>query len=105
VTGQDELRVGGNALELLAEGGDAHVNRAALRQRVVAPDLVQELAAGEERPAMLDEVAQELELHAREGTSPRGEVKSPARAVAMALAGLTVGADVLAKLASTRDAR
>src|SRR5262245_65847278 len=70
VHGDDELGMSGHALQLLAQRGDVHIDRAALGQCLVAPDLVQQLVAREQSAAMLDEIRQELELHPRERDHP-----------------------------------
>src|SRR5262249_37489083 len=66
VQGEDELRMAGVRLGLAAGAGPVDGPRARRGHRVVAPDPVQQLVAGERRPAVLDEVAQELELLGRE---------------------------------------
>ena len=46
--------------------GDVHVHRARRRHGVVTPDLVQQFVARERRAAVLDEVAEQLELPGRQ---------------------------------------
>ena len=66
VDGEDVLRVPRNRLDFLAQPGDVDVDGARRRHRVVAPDLVEQLLAGQRRAAVLDEVAQQLELARRQ---------------------------------------
>ena len=66
VDGEDELRVPGVGLDLLAEPGDVDVDGARRRHGVVAPDLVQQLLACQRGAAVLDEVAQQLEFAGRQ---------------------------------------
>ncbi len=66
VNGEDVLRVARVGLDLLAQPGHVHVDGARRRHRVVAPHLVEQLLARERRAAVLDEVAQQLELPRRQ---------------------------------------
>ena len=59
-------------LDLLPQPGDVDVDGARRRHRVVAPHLVEQLFARQRGAAVLDEVAQELEL-------ARGEVERARR--------------------------
>src|SRR5258708_37441718 len=65
VHGQEELRVGGTRLDLLAQLGDVNVDGARQRRLVVAPDLVEQAVARDHLAAVLDEVPQEAHLARR----------------------------------------
>src|SRR5215510_9458628 len=67
----DVLRMRGIRLQLVTERSDVDVDGARDRCRIVAPDLVEEHLAGEYRAAMLDEIAQQLELERRQVDLPR----------------------------------
>ena len=62
VNGEDVLRVPGIGLDFLPQPGDVHVDGPRGRHRVVSPDLVEKFFTRERRTAVLDEVAEELEL-------------------------------------------
>ena len=62
----DVLGVRGVVLDLLAELGDVHVHGAGEGDGVVVPDGVEELLAGDDLAAVLDEVGEELELAGRD---------------------------------------
>src|SRR5207247_10831145 len=61
VHGQDQL-----GPELLAERGDVHVHSAGDRRRAVAPYLVEQLVTRENGAAVVDEIAQQLQLQTGE---------------------------------------
>src|SRR4030095_8162074 len=58
----DVLGLGRVALDLLAQRGHVHVDGARLQHAGIAPDVLEQLAARDERPAVFDEVAQQLEI-------------------------------------------
>src|SRR5688500_9945351 len=62
VHGENVLRMARVGLDLLAQPGDVDVDRARRGHGVVTPDFVQQLVAGERGAAVLEEIAQELEL-------------------------------------------
>ena len=66
VDGEDVLRMARIWLDLLPQPGDVDVDGARRRHRVVAPDFVEQLVARQRGAAVLDEVAQQLELARRE---------------------------------------
>src|SRR5688572_22081299 len=66
VNGEDVLRMPGIVFELLPEPRHVHVHRPRGGHGVVAPDLIQQLVARQGGSAVLEKVAQQLELERRQ---------------------------------------
>src|SRR5262249_28052716 len=64
--GDDQLRALGIALDLLTEVGDVDVAGALVAVELGLPELLHDLAAGEDLAGAADEQAQQLELRAGE---------------------------------------
>src|SRR5438552_2777460 len=62
---QKMARIGGIIFELLPEQADVHINCARHCFLIISPYFAQQLAAGENRVALLDKVAKQLELARR----------------------------------------
>src|SRR5215471_14580662 len=81
VNGQDVLGMGGVGLDLLAQRCDVDVNGSSRWHRIVAPDLVEQLVARQQRVPMLHEIPQKLVLEGREGQRLAGPEHSRAAKV------------------------